>query len=356
MRPPVTVRWAVALAGAVAVAFLAARGLGGGGGGPATPAVAPPATATVNRATLTQTERVAGTLGYGRLHTVSARGSRGTVTWLPDLGSIVSRGRPMYTVDNQPVTLLYGRLPAYRALGAGSSGPDVEQLERNLAALGYRGFTVDSRFTSSTVDAVRRWQTDRGLRGTGTVGVDEVVIAPGPVRVALWLVAPGDPAAGPILGYTGTTRVVSIDLEVGRQSLVQVGLPITVTLPDGGTVPGTVQAIGTVATIRAPAGDATMDRAGPATIEVTVTLPDQAALGTLDSAPVEVALVAARADDVLCVPVAALVALTGGGYGVQVVDGATIRVVPVTLGMFAGGRVEVSGPGIAEGAVVVVPA
>jgi multidrug efflux pump subunit AcrA (membrane-fusion protein) len=58
--------------------------------------------------------------------------------------------------------------------------------------------------------------------------------------------------------------------------------------------------------------------------------------------------------DVLAVPVAALLALPNGGYGVQVVQGGATRIVPVKTGMFAAGRVEVSG-GIAQGVMVGVP-
>lgn len=54
-------------------------------------------------------------------------------------------------------------------------------------------------------------------------------------------------------------------------------------------------------------------------------------------------------------PILALLALAEGGYGVQVVEGGTTRTVVVRTGMFAGGRVEVSGAGIAEGTVVGVP-
>jgi len=41
---------------------------------------------------------------------------------------------------------------------------------------------------------------------------------------------------------------------------------------------------------------------------------------------------------------------------VQVVQGSTSRYVAVKTGMFAGGQVEVSGDGIAEGVTVGVPA
>jgi hypothetical protein len=69
-----------------------------------------------------------------------------------------------------------------------------------------------------------------------------------------------------------------------------------------------------------------------------------------------VAVVADQRKDVLTVPVAALLALAEGGYGVQVVEGSTTRIVAVQAGMFADGRVEISGTGIDAGTVVGMPA
>jgi hypothetical protein len=58
---------------------------------------------------------------------------------------------------------------------------------------------------------------------------------------------------------------------------------------------------------------------------------------------------------VLAVPVAALLALAGGGYGLEVVEPSGHHVlVPVRTGVVAGGEVEVNGAGIAAGARVVV--
>jgi len=68
-----------------------------------------------------------------------------------------------------------------------------------------------------------------------------------------------------------------------------------------------------------------------------------------------VKLVSARVANVLTVPVAALVALAGQGYGLQVVTGSTSHYVRVQLGMFSGGRVQVTGTGIAVGTRVGVP-
>jgi hypothetical protein len=327
----------------------------------------PPATAEVTRTTLTQTETVSGILGYGDAVAVTARasgaaaaggasggGTGGTVTWLPAVGAIVTRGKPVYKVDDRPVVLIYGSTPMYRGLVPGDDGADVKQLEQNLSALGYGGFTVDSEYTSATVDAVERWQEDLGLDETGTVDLSQVLVAPGQIRIAEHKLAAGDTASGAVLAWTGTTRLVTVNLDVNKQHLVKTGIAATIELPDGTTVAGTVTSVGTVATT-STTGSGNQAQSST-TIDVTVSAADQEALGTLDSAPVDVVLQADKREDVLTVPVNALVALREGGYGVQVVEATGTRYVAVKTGMFAAGRVEVTGDGIAEGTVVGVPA
>jgi hypothetical protein len=104
-------------------------------------------------------------------------------------------------------------------------------------------------------------------------------------------------------------------------------------------VDGKVASVGTVAHSAAQGqGGGNSDP----TIDVTISVKDQKALGTLDAAPVDITLISSQRKDVLTVPVAALVALAEGGYGVQVVEGDSARYVAVKTGMFAGGRVEVS--------------
>lgn len=340
---------------AVVAAAAAVAAIGFGGSEAQTPVASnlPPGTATVTKATLTQTERVSGTLGYGATTTVPARSGSGTVTWLAPVGSTVKRGQPAYKVDDHPVVLLYGATPLYRVLTTGVDGADVKQLEENLRALGYTGFTVDSEYTSATASAVKAWQASLGRTESGTVNASQVVVAAGEVRVAEHKASPGAPASGPVFAYTGTTRTVTVPLDVAKQHLVKPGLSATVTLPDGKEVAGTVERVGTVATTGTTGQGA--QQASSTTIEVVVGIADQAALGTLDSAPVTLTLLASQVEDVLTVPVAALVALAEGGYGVQVVEGSTTRYVAVQTGMFAGGRVQVSGDGIAEGTTVGIP-
>lgn len=344
---------AVAAAGA---ATAAALGVFDGGGG-AAPAASnlPPATAEVTRTTLVATEDFDGTLGYGDTAAVLAAGS-GLVTWLPDPGDTITRGEPVYGVNTEPVTLLYGSLPFYRPLRAGDQGIDVEQLEQNLAKLEYDGFTADAEYTSATADAVARWQADVGLPETGMFDPARVVVASGAIRIAEQLVPLGGPATGQVLSYTGTDQQIGMELEVTDQRLVAEELPVTVTLPDGGTVDGTVTEIGTVAVGGGGDESGGQPETQTTTIEVTVTLDDPDALGDWEAGPVDVTVEVDRREEVLAVPVGALVALAEGGYGVQVVDGDRTSYVPVDTGLFAHGLVEVTGDGIAEGTVVGVPA
>lgn len=86
-----------------------------------------------------------------------------------------------------------------------------------------------------------------------------------------------------------------------------------------------------------------------------MTVADPKALTGFEQASAKVAFTAAERPDVLTVPVAALLALAEGGYGVQLVEGASTRIVAVETGLFASGRVEVSGAELAEGATVGMP-
>ena len=72
--------------------------------------------------------------------------------------------------------------------------------------------------------------------------------------------------------------------------------------------------------------------------------------GTLDAAAVTVRVVARSVQDVLIVPVAALMALAEGGYALQDELGALHA---VEVGLVADDRVEVSGDGVDAGMTVV---
>ena len=295
---------------------------------------------------------LSGTLGYEGSRTVGA-GTGGTVTRLPAPGTIIKRGQPLYELDGRVgPRLLYGTRPLWRPLGPKvSDGADVLQLERNLKAMGRapKGMKVNRHWDAKTTAAVKRWQKAIGRKRDGTLDGSDLVFLPGAIRVATTeaplgaMVGPGTP----ILGTSTARRVVTLDINAGRQDLVTRGQKVSVELPDGTKVPGVVRSVGRVAQAGANGGPTTV----PVTIDVdpTVTLPE------LDAAPVTIAVVTVSHPDVLTVPVNALVALLEGGYAVERVaaDG-THAYLRVDTGLFQDGRVEVAGDGLADGDTVVV--
>nr|WP_221474138.1 HlyD family efflux transporter periplasmic adaptor subunit [Planomonospora venezuelensis] len=320
-------------------------------GGPAVPA----ATAEVTRQDLVDTRTVDGTLTYaGERHLAAAGG--GTVTWTAAEGAVVRRGRPLLRIDNEPLVVMYGRLPLYRELRRGvSDGPDVEQLERNLRALGHGDdLTVDEHFSYATYLAVLEWQDDEGLPETGAVDASQAVFLPSAVRVTDAeaevgrRVAPGQE----VLTVTGTRRLVHVDLDAADQALARKGAKVSVELPGGERVAGKITSVGRVAET---SGGGAPGEESETTVDVDITL-DKVPRTRMDQAPVEVELESERREDVLAVPVEALVALREGGFGVEVVEGTGTRIVAVETGAFGSGLVEVTGEGLAEGTKVGVPA
>jgi peptidoglycan hydrolase-like protein with peptidoglycan-binding domain len=343
----------------LAVAAAATLGLGGRGAADPLPGrTAPAATAVVTRQDLVKSLTLAGELGYGPASPLGSTAA-GTTTWLPEVGAVIRRGEALLRADERPVVLLYGFLPMYRPLAEGVKGSDVRQFERNLAALGYRGFTVDEEFSAATTAAVKRWQKDLELPETGTVDRDRIGYAPGPIRIAERLVRLGASATGDVLSYTGDTRMVTVSAGVGEASWATNGTTVTVTLPGGTSVAGKVTAVRAPAQAPSADGGQQSDQAHPGTgaaaVEVTIAVANQKALGSLAAAPVDVRYVAQQRKAVLTVPVDALLALAEGGYGLEVIGPAGTRIVPVQVGLFAGGRVEVTGDGLTEGARVGVP-
>src|SRR5262245_57861832 len=352
----VTATAVVLLASASAVSWAAGLFDGDSGNSATTPA-SRLSTARVERGDLVETQDVDGTLGYGDAWGLSSA-AQGTVTWLPAEGSRITRGETLYEVDEKPVTLMYGAIPLYRPLGQGDEGDDVTELEQNLAALGYTGFDVDDEYTSATAAAVEDWQADRGLDQTGRVDSSQAVFAAGALRVASQKVRVGDRAGqGPVITVTPTSQLVTVNLDVADRDLAKKGRTVTIDLPGGKTIKGHVASIGTVAeSSNSDQNNGDQPSSDDATIEVIVAIDKGQSAAGLDQAPVTVNMESSRTKDVLSVPVAALLAISDDAYAVQVIqpDGTT-KTVPVDIGAFADGRVEIEGNGITEGTVVGVP-
>ena len=308
-----------------------------------------------------------------------------TYTFLPQVGDIIREDKPVYSLSDEPVPLLYGAIAAYRAFYVGmSDGADVGQLTHDLISLGYgAGLAESNHYSAATATAVERWQRALGLPASGEILLGGVVFEPGPIRVTSVTPAVGQSVdggggsgGGSVLTATSTTPIVMVDLDVTDEYLVKPGDSVSIVLPDGtSTVGGRIETVGTVATCAGGGGVGT-GSGGPAggssspcasagggagggnstpTVTVTITLDSTPRLATLDQAPVNVNITTERALNVLAAPVNALLALAGGGFGVDVVTGGTSHLVGVTTGLYDNTLVQISGSGITVGTRVEVP-
>ncbi|MFD5698294.1 efflux RND transporter periplasmic adaptor subunit [Streptomyces lasiicapitis] len=336
---------------AAAVTALGAGALtygGGGGEDEGGRGDLPSATVAITRADLAQSKTADGKLDFAQRRAVKSAVA-GTVTVAARKGATVTRGQALYELDDKPVTLLYGPVPAFREMKVGARGSDVLELERNLVALGYgRGLYVDPRFDKATEAAVKQWQKSLNRTPTGRVGQGHVVFQPEQITVVRADATLAD-QVGPdtaVLTIASTRPVVRAELDQSDVSLVAKGTRVEVTLAGGttrrGRVTGTVQ----------PEGSDGKDAASDGiTVEVTLDGGASGLSGKDTTATASVKFVSESRKDVLTVPVEAVVALRGadGGYGLQVVEGTGSRMVRVETGMTADGRIEVSGSQIKEG-------
>jgi hypothetical protein len=296
------------------------------GGCGSTPAAAPPAnTVKVRKGALAAIVSVNGLLTYRAPSAVINR-ARGIYTKLPAAGDKVGCGDVLYRVDEDPVLLLCGTVPAYRDLRVGDKGKDVRQLNRNLH-VGSREFTAKTQAALKT------------LHGSGALRLGDAVFLPGPVRIAKVIGTLGGSAraGAAVARVTSDTLEVLVHVEQGE---VKAGDRARITLPGLASVRGTVARLGSVA------------RARDATVPAYIRLEDPKR--GLDRAPVQVDITTKGVENVLSVPVTALVGKAGGGFAVEVVRGGRRELVTVKLGLFAEGRVEVRGD-LAAGDPVVVP-
>ncbi|MGO8961654.1 MAG: peptidoglycan-binding domain-containing protein [Streptosporangiaceae bacterium] len=353
--------WGVALTCAAAAGAVAAVSLTGAPSAPA--AIAPGMTvAKVVRTNLAATVLTEGTLGYRPTAPV-INAMSGTYTWLPRPGRVIPPGGTLYRVDDLPVVLMAGPVPAWRSFQLGmTAGPDVRELQQGLIA----GHFADGRliaptgeFTVATTIAVERWQAAHGYSQTGQIPLGQILFLPGRVRVGGWQVATGQLAAAGQQPYLvdSDRRIVTVPVTPGMPT-VRVGQRVSIILPSQISTPGRVTSIGPP-----PAADAASQQPGgssqggssptPSSV-LTVSPAQPGSTGTGTAVPVQVSLTIQSVRGVLAVPVAALLALAGGGYGLEVVlPSGAHKLVGVRTGVFAGGRVQVSGGGLVPGTTVV---
>ena len=172
----------------------------------------------------------------------------------------------------------------------------------------------------------------------------------------------GGANAQAIMQTSSTQLVVTVDLDASKQSEAVLGAPVTVQMPDGSNVNGKITGVSPVAQSSSSSssggsgsgsgGGSSSGSGGSggssATVPVTIALPAHHSTTGLDQAAVSVSFEQQVENNVLSVPVTALLATQGGGYAVQEAA-APHRMLAVTPGLFAAGYVQISGSGIYPG-------
>ncbi|MEF2976058.1 hypothetical protein V3W46_02420 [Subtercola sp. YIM 133946] len=217
------------------------------------------------------------------LQAVGTNEAAGVVTSV-DLGpgQLVDEGARLYSVNQRPVVVAEGDVPAYRAIGPGDSGADVAQLQRMLARLGFYGGDAgaagdsggaggagdsggargaadsgdggdaDGHVGASTVAAISAWQRslgeDAGAEGASasaeganaTVAFGDVIFVPRlPARLALKpdVVTRGATLAGgePVLQWLGESPVFTLPVSTDQSALVSTGTRVLIDDGSGDT-------------------------------------------------------------------------------------------------------------------------
>jgi peptidoglycan hydrolase-like protein with peptidoglycan-binding domain len=205
--------------------------------------------------------------------TGAAAGASGSPVYISKLdtaaGDALSNGQQLAELDGQPLFALAGPVPAWRDLMPGDSGPDVTELQKALAALGYYGNgDAAGYFGSATQYAVDLYYAHLGYPAPAAGGVPaaDVLFLPSlPATVVAVNGGAGEQPGQPFLELAARGSL-ALDGELPPAYAGQVKPGLRVTIYDevtGIRATGTVAELGT-ATAVPPAGAVVDVGGGPA--------------------------------------------------------------------------------------------
>lgn len=302
--------------------------------------------AEVERRTLEESVVTRGTVGFPRIGSIEI-GASGRVTGMSvSGGDTLNSNQRLMTLDGRPVVAVMGVAPFWRDLSSGARGDDVAALQMFLADLDLLAFEPDGRFGSLTEQALETWQEEHGMRDPdGVLKMGDTVVGEWPARIGQVQVEEGDfiSAGDEIATLTSDSAAVSLELLPSERLQVVEGSDVRIEVAATGQ-----RATGVVSEVSLEAIDSQGGLLYPAVVEVTDTL--EVPEGT----QVRLTIVVQQAEDVVAVPIAAVVSDSDGGPVVRVAnpDGG-IETVLVELGFSEGAWVEVTS-GLSGGESVVV--
>ncbi len=192
----------------------------------------------------------------------SATGGSGSAVYISKLdvaaGDTITSGEQLAEIDGQPLFALTGAVPAWRDLTAGESGPDVTELQKALASLGYYDDgDTPGYFGSATEYAVYLFYEHLGYTpSSGGVPAADVVFLPSlPATAVAVNGATGEQPGQPFLELAARgSLALTGELPPAYAGQVKSGLEVTIYDEITGIhATGTVADLGTATTV-APTG------------------------------------------------------------------------------------------------------
>ena len=170
-------------------------------------------------------------------------------------GETISNGEELAGVDGEPMFALAGRVPAWRDITPGESGPDVAELQKALAALGYyQDGDTPGYFGTATEDAVSAYYEHLGYTppATGGVPMTDVIFLPSlPAKVIAVNGATGQQPGQPFLELASRgSLALTGELPPAYAGQVKPGLKVKIFDEVTGIhAAGTVADVGTATTV-----------------------------------------------------------------------------------------------------------